>query len=278
MRPAPASPASTLRPEEVVASGNYATGYQLRAGLAVHPQDFLDRAFAPAGHGFSSAHDPALWARLMMTNDAGVLDAGSAYAAQRPQVWRHEWTGGHYGYGLFVERLPESILSFHDGLHVGHVAYLGWIRSKGLAVALLANSNSMPVAVTATCIFQSALDVRMPPVDEPGDPSTCSRHEGTYLVSSIDGLEFPFVIDELDERLLVTYPDPENQANTYTTTMENLYLDTFRFVDVDGAGAGWTLTFVDSGGRPPRVGWLRNRTYVGQRAFEPRSATGRVTH
>lgn len=65
---------------------------------------------------------------------------------------------------------------------------------------------------------------------------------------------------------------PSLPGFTYTTELEQVFLDTFLF-DSDGDGAADTdITFCSQKGDPGFMMWMRNRLAVGERQLTPRTA------
>jgi hypothetical protein len=230
-----------------------------------------------------SAHDLALWSRLMMAGGGDVLSAASCEAAQQPQVPMYHYSGrpsstggGSYGYGLFIGEYPSATVIGHGGGIPGWVAQVDWVRSERFAVAMLANSwpnafNGLWEAVE--CVSEAAVGVTMPDTSEASDPSTWTAYAGTYNAIFEDGFNFEIVIELEDDTLYMTAPNPSNPDETITRTLENLHDSTFRFRP--DPESWWDVTFLPAGGDTTPARWIRNSRFVGQKAVAPRQVARR---
>jgi CubicO group peptidase (beta-lactamase class C family) len=269
---------ATRFPARAVASGNYSYGHA-DDGTVYAPDDYFDMV-----DGFVSAHDLALWARLMMAGGGDVLSASSCEAAQRPQAAMYHYSGrpssiggGSYGFGLFIDEYPSATVTWHNGGIPGWVAHVAWIRSERFAVAMLANSwgnaiNGLWEAVE--CISEAAVGVTTPDMSEPSDPATWSRYAGTYEAVFEDGFNFEVVVELDDDQLYMTAPNPSDPTETITRALGNLHDSTFRFRP--NAGSWWDVTFIPAGGETAPVRWIRNNRFVGRKAVAPRQVARRL--
>ena len=268
---------ATQLPAQAVASGNYSYGHA-DDGTVYAPDDYVEMV-----DGFVSAHDLALWARLMMAGGGDVLSASSCGAAQQPQVSMHHEAGrptsiggGSYGFGLFIDQYPSATVIGHSGGIPGWVAHVYWVRSERFALAMLANSwpnafNSLWDAVE--CISEAAVGVTMPDTSEPSDPATWPLYAGTYYAVFEDGFTFDVVIEMEDDTLYMTAPNPSDPTETITRALENLHDSTFRFrPDPEN---WWDVTFLPIGGNTTPVRWIRNIRFVGRKAIAPRQVASR---
>lgn len=268
---------STRFPSEAVATGNYSFGHS-DDGPVNAPDDYVEMV-----DGFTSAHDLARWAQIMIGGGEDVLSRRSCAKAQAPQAPLLHYGGrpssiggGSYGFGLFVDKYPDGKVVWHSGGIPGWVAHVGWIPSERFAVAILANSwpdatNGVRQAVE--CIYDSALSFTMPDMSQPCDPSTWPRYAGIYDAIFEDGFEFEVVVESENDELLMTTPNPLNPEQRITRTLENIHASTFRFwVDQNN---WWDMTFVPGNVKPAPVRWLRNPRFVGLKRISPYRATGR---
>jgi CubicO group peptidase (beta-lactamase class C family) len=263
---------STRYPSEARASGNYSYGYT-DDGWIYAPDDYTEMV-----DGFTSAHDLALWAQLMMEGGGDVLSRRSSATAQAPQAPLLFYGGrppsiggGAYGFGLFVEDYPGGLVVRHGGGIPGWVSHVAWIPGDQFAVAIMANSwpdASNGVQQAAECIYEAALGFTMPDMSEHSDPSTWSRYAGTYDAIFEDGFEFEIVVENENGELLMTAPNPHNPEESITTVLENVHASTFLFRPTPNNW--WEVTFVPGKGKGPAVRWLRNPRFVGFRKVSPR--------
>jgi CubicO group peptidase (beta-lactamase class C family) len=266
---------STRISSEAMASANYSFGHA-DDGTIYAPDDY-----GWISDGFMSAHDLARWAQIMMDDCEDVLSLESCIELQSPQApllfnpGRPTGIGGGaYGFGLFVNEYPDGKLVSHGGGIPGWVAYVGWVRKKGFAVAILA--NSWPDAFSGVqqafeCILDEAIGFTMPDMSEPSDPSTWSKFEGTYDAIFEDGGQFEVVVEYQDGELLMTAPNPNDHSQRITRALENVHASTFYFWP--DANSWWPITFVPGKGNPAPVRWLRNQRFVGLRRIGPRRAS-----
>jgi CubicO group peptidase (beta-lactamase class C family) len=270
---------STRYPSEARASGNYSYGYA-DDGHVYAPDDYFEMV-----DGFSSVHDLALWAQLMMEGGGDVLSRRSSAMAQAPQAPLLFYAGrpsssggGSYGFGLFVDDYPGGRVIRHGGGIPGWVAQVFWVPSKRFAVAMLANSwpnafNGLEDAVE--CILEGAIGFTMPDMSEPSEPSTWSQYSGTYNAMFEDGFEFEVVVEYQDGQLLMNAPDPLNPEQRITGILENVHASGFVFRP--NPNSWWDVTFVPGKGKPGPVRWLRNARFVGLRRMDVRRASRRAT-
>ena len=258
---------STRYPSKAVASGNYSFGHA-DDGTIYAPDDYIEMV-----EGFTSAHDLALFGRMMLSGGGELLSEASCEAAQDRQVPMYHSPGrptsidgGYYGFGIFVDDYPSGTVRRHGGGIPGWVAQIAWVREQGFVVAILA--NSWPAAFTgvdeaAQCILAAETGVTMPDMSVPSDPETWGRLSGVYDAVYDDGYRFEIVIERSGDDLLMTAPNPHDPAQNITRILENLHHGTFRFWA--SSGSWWDITFISHPGNPPPVRWLRNQRFVGLR-------------
>jgi CubicO group peptidase (beta-lactamase class C family) len=268
---------STRYPSEAKASGNYSYGYT-DDGSIYAPDDYTEMV-----DGFTSAHDLAQWAQLMMKGGGDVLSRPASAMAQAPQApllfnggRPLSIDGGSYGFGLFVEDYPGGRVARHGGGIPGWVSHVAWIPGDQFAVAIMANSwpdASNGVQQAVECIYDAALGFTMPDMSEPSDPSTWSRYAGTYDAIFEDGFEFEIVVENENGELLMTAPNPHNPEESITRVLENVHAGTFLFRP--NSNSWWEMTFVPGKGKGPAARWLRNPRLVGFRQVERRQGIRR---
>ncbi len=268
---------STRHPSMAVANGNFSFGHA-DEGQIYAPDDYVEMV-----DGFTSAHDLARWAQVMIRKGENVLSRRSSLSAQTPRVpllhhagWPTSIGGGAYGYGLYVDDYPDGRLVSHGGGIPGWVAMVAWMPRERFAVAILANSWSRAyngVQQAVECILENGVGFTMQDMSEPSNPSTWSRYAGVYDAVYEDGFEFEVVVEYENGELLMTAPDPNNPAQRITRILENIHASTFRFWA--NQNSWWDMTFVPGKGKPGPVRWLRNLRFVGLRRLSPHRATAR---
>jgi CubicO group peptidase (beta-lactamase class C family) len=263
-------------PEQAVASGNYSYGHA-DDGQIYAPDDYRDVA-----GGFTSAHDLALWMQMMLSGGGEVLSADSCEMAQQAQAPRYYYSGhppsiggGAYGFGLFIDEYPSATVTWHDGGLPGWVARVAWIRTKSFAVVMLA--NSWPNAITGLYlanerIFEAVLGVTMPDMSQPTDPESWSQLAGTYAAVFEDGFTFEAVVEPVDNRLLITVPNPQDTTQTLTVPLQNLHDSSFRITLSNGDW--WDISFIPVREGSTRQWWIRNQRFVGLKLLETRRPRG----
>jgi hypothetical protein len=264
---------SAADPAAAMASGNYSYGHA-DDGEIYGPGDFGFPNEAGSGNAFSSAHDLATWARLMMAGGGQLLGRGSCEEMQRRHVPRLDDNfglppsidGGHYGYGLFIDDYPGATVTWHSGGVPGYVGSVFWIRSHGFAVAVLANtwpSGFAAINEIFACVAESELGLTMPDMGQPSDPASWDRFAGVYDAIFEDGFHFDIVIERAGDALLMTAPNPQSPDQLITRELENTAGSRFLFV-ID-PGNWWPVTFVAGPGNPAPVRWIRNSRFAGVR-------------
>jgi CubicO group peptidase (beta-lactamase class C family) len=275
---------SSAFPSDVIASGNYTYGHA-DDGVIYAPDDRVYPNELASGNAFSSAHDLASWARLMLSDGGDVLSSAASARVQEPQVPRiytpggpYSIGGGHYGYGLFIDEYPDATITWHDGGVPGWVGSLSWVRSEGFAVALLANTWPSGFAALddiERCVFESVLGITQPDMRQPSDPATWKRYRGTYDTIFEDGYLFEVVVELEDGVPFITVPNLDDPTELVTCELENV--DRSSFVFYPPFGGWWIVTFIDGPGVPGHVRWIRNQRFVGtRRAGAPRRPSGRL--
>jgi len=269
---------TTFDPADVAAGGNFAFGHQPDDPddeTIYAPDDYDNRAYAPAGYAFSAAGDLARWALLLSDGGGQVLSADSAAAMQAFQQDTDTIPGNGYGYGVFVEPFYDLTIRQHGGNIWGWGTYLLWHPERRFAVAVLANTfQSLPGA--AYCIADAVLEPDQSVTPEyPADPDRWEMFEGIYdfgLRVSISPNPYPVngeVWIEGGGRLLLNLWDP-NSAWGEVWILDHAALDVF-VVDIEGDGIyDLDLSFLTSEGTPERVRWMRMRPAVGNLQVAPR--------
>ena len=281
---APAGMRDSARdPQDAMASGNYTWGHA-DDGVVYALDDRFYLNESGSGNSFTSAHDLALWARLMMRECDDVISPRACTDAQSPQMpllfyggRPTSLGGGSYGFGLFIDAYPDAPFAWHDGGVPGGVSSLSGIRSEGIAVALLANSWWAAfdgLRQAEACIYESAFGISRPDMRRPGHPSTWSRYVGTYDAIFEDGFEFEAVVKLENGSLMITVPHPDVDGMTITRELENVHGSAF--ILRPDPTSWWEITFVDAATDTGPTRWIRNLRFVGERRPEVRRVRRRA--
>jgi len=267
---------TTFDPEEVIAAGNYATGHYdddvTGREHYLSPRDNDLWAAGPAGFAFSTVGDLAHWALLLTDGGGPVLSPWSAATMQDPHQWMHYQPHRFYGYGIMIENYKGLDVRQHGGNVAGFGTYLLWVPDRRFAVALLTNVTSS-LTNAAYCIVDEVLEpARIVEPDLTTDPSTWSRYVGDYRFTDNEGATTQAAVYFEGDRLMGSITDPALPSVTYTTRLEQVFLDTFLY-DSNGDGrVDSDVTFCSRAGNPGFVMWLRNRYAVGERKLTPHTA------
>jgi CubicO group peptidase (beta-lactamase class C family) len=260
---------TTFDPTQVLQWGDYTWGHitdpQTSKETIFSPQGYDNAAAAPAGWAFSTSGDLVRWALLLAGGGAPLLSSQSAAAMQARQVSLDYTPGLDYGYGVMVERYKGLDLRHHGGNIPGWGSMLMWVPERRFAVAVLANTFES-LSAAAYCIADAALEpVAEPPVDLHTDPATWGPYAGRFAVADSVGDTFEARVWQDGAQLWIEFTGLAPPQTTYTTLMEQAFLNTF-MIDGDGDGeVDLDLTFIPSRGLPVRPAWLRNRNAVGTR-------------
>jgi len=272
---------TTFDPEEVIDSDNYAIGHyydsETHREYAMGPRDNDLWAAGPAGFAFSTVGDLAHWALLLTDGGGPALSPWSAATMQDPHVWANFTPDLYYGFGVMIESYQNLDVRQHGGNIAGFGTYLLWVPERRFVVALLTNVTSS-LTSAAYCIVDEVLDpVTVPDPDLTTDPSTWRGYTGEYVMTETDGTRFDARVYLDGVHLMADAADPSQPGVTFTTELEQVFLDTFLF-DSDGDGAAETdVTFCSRTGDPGFMMWLRNRHAVGERKLIPRRGARTVS-
>jgi CubicO group peptidase (beta-lactamase class C family) len=265
---------TTFDPAQVLQWGDYTWGHytnpQNGRETIYAPDGYDSAAAAPAGWAFSTAGDLVRWALLLTDGGSPVLARESAAAMQARQVSLDYFPGYDYGFGIFAERYKGLDLREHGGNIAGWGSMLVWVPERRFAVAVLANTFDA-LADAAYCIVDAALaPPDEPPVDLRTDPATWGRYEGRFSLEDTFGDAFEARVWRDGQQLWIEFSGLGPPQPTYTTEMEQAFLNTF-MVDSDADGsADLDVTFIPARGVPARPIWLRNRNVVGTRRHQVR--------
>jgi CubicO group peptidase (beta-lactamase class C family) len=267
---------TTFDPDAVVARGDYTYGhFDMGSGVEriYAPDDYDNAVYAPAGYAFSTAGDLVRWTRLLMEGGGAVLSPASAAMMQSFQISLDLLPGQGYGFGIFVEEFGNVRIRHHGGNIWGWGTYLIWEREHRFAVAVLANTFQS-LAGSAFCIADAVLEpVPGPPVDDPSDPSTWSRFEGTWEIFYQAGYPLLGEVVLLDDNELGFYLWDPTTPGEQLFELTHVGFDIF-LADFNGDGEPESdISFIEAG-TPSRNNWLRNRIIVGGRQRPPVRADG----
>jgi len=181
--------------------------------------------------------------------------------------------GQSYGYGVFIEPFEELTIRQHGGNIWGWGAYLIWERERRFAVAVLANTFQS-LAGAAYCITDAVLEPDPgPPIEDPADPSTWNRFEGTVDINYQAGYPLMGEVVMLDEDELGLYLWDPTTPGERLFELVHIGFEIF-LADFDGDGEPEAdITFIEQG-TPARMNWLRSRLIVGGRHQAPLDGGG----
>lgn len=265
--------ATTLDPVRVLARGDYTYGHGRAASgreLILAPDAYDNWLPAPSGYAFSTAPDVARWAIMLMAGGAPVLSRASAAAMQAPQAFESYGPDQYYGFGIAVWSYQGLDVREHDGHIEGWSSDVLWVSDRGFAVVVLDN-GATPLYGAAQCVVDAVLAPEgPPPPDLTTDPATWTPYLGSYAMVSTLGDRFRADVALLGDRLMLTLPDLD-ESGPLTFPMTQFAPDSFA-IDSDGDEVpDMDFTFIHGPSAPAR--WLRNRTFVGERASSPRGRT-----
>ncbi len=143
------------------------------------------RGNAPAGYVVSNAADMARWLRLQLGQPGPGLGHLIEQAHRKDEsVAPHG--AASYGYGWEVSLKGDGVVS-HGGLNPNYTAYVGFIRAKGIGVAILTNSNNNYAATLGERILYQ-LAGRTPEADFPPAGSDDKTFSVVAIASGIYGV------------------------------------------------------------------------------------------
>ena len=262
---------TTFDPAQVLQWDDYSWGHytdpQTGRETIYAPNSYDSAAAAPAGWAFSTAGDLVRWALLLAGGGAPLLSPASAAAMQARQVTLDYTPGLDYGYGIMAERYKGLDLRQHGGNITGWGAMLMWVPERRFAVAVLGNTfESLDAA--AYCIVDAALaPPDEPPVDLHTDPATWGPFEGSFVVDDSNGDTFNARVWRDGAQLWIEFSGLTPPQTTYTTEMQQAFLNTFLIDGNDDGSLDLDLTFIPVRGVVARPIWLRNRNAVGTRRY-----------
>lgn len=265
-------PLSTLDSREVIANGNYVTGYH--GGQPLAPTDWDIPWLGPAGTAFSTPTELVTWALLMQGGDDAVLSAASKARMQSRHVSQGYLPWMDYGYGIFVTDWQDKadpaarvVVYDHGGNINGGSSQLFWIPERGVVVSVLA-STVRSLDNAAACAVETLAGIEMiPGSSEQKPPEAWDIHTGTYSMMDLLGWPWTAVVSRAGDTLNLEFNDVPGGALIMGEQMPMRYV--FSDVFVPQAQSmlvpAVDLTFIRDRADPERVRYLRNRNAVGQR-------------
>jgi CubicO group peptidase (beta-lactamase class C family) len=255
---------TTLRPAEVMARGNYSTGYwthPAKGPMASLPDSYDNWIVAPAGYAFSTVGDLVRWAALLMHGGEGLISAEAAEAMQSRQQSLDYYPGFDYGFGVFRERYKGLEVMQHSGAVPGWGGYLLWVPSEDFAVATLVNAFPAILDRSAYCAVDAILDPKgQDPRRPAGDPSEWPGFVGDYSGGVWDGTDLRVSLQiKADGQLEMDFQPDESSSQPFRSDLRNAFGRTFRF-DANGQPDS-SLTVIPDKRDPARI-WLRNRGWA----------------
>lgn len=133
-----------------------AQGHIAESGKTVIARPAADHSgYWPAGSMFTSGNDFARWAIAMV--NGGRIDGRQVLEAElmRNMTSPHVETpsGGHYGYGVSVQKIGEVDVFSHGGSRLGYGSHFIWSPAKKAGVITLANLSGADTSPLARAIF-----------------------------------------------------------------------------------------------------------------------------
>lgn len=260
---------TTLLPADVLARGNFSTGYWTNP-LTGEPQvsgpDAYDNwAAAPAGYAFSTAGDLARWAALLMHGGDGVISPAAAQAMQARQQSLDYFPDYDYGFGVFRERYKGLDVMSHGGNIPGWGGYLLWVPEADFAVATLVSAFPATLDRSAYCAVDAVLKPQGEQPGRPaGDPTEWPGFLGDFGGWVVDDSYLRTRVEaKADGGLAMVFPEIpiDMQGTPFRTDLRNAFVRTFAF-DSNGDGQpDDSITFIPDKADPSRL-WIRNRGWV----------------
>lgn len=125
----------------VAVTRGHARGLSSWDGGWVGPEDYTREPDQPAGGLWVGADGLGALLENLVDGEAPGFDPGTIESTYAPQVATHEYAGGWYGLGLFVED-TEPTLVHHGGSTGGFLADLEIVPELGFAVAIVVNTDT----------------------------------------------------------------------------------------------------------------------------------------
>jgi CubicO group peptidase (beta-lactamase class C family) len=262
----------TMDPDDVIADGDYATGYF--AGRPWDPREYAEPFSEPAGGAYSTPSELLKWAGMLSESGRGLLSPESVamMTTSHAQVANVPITNhAGYGYGIFVEEFRRAgggsaRVLYHPGNGRGYSTELFWVPETGFAIAILATTPS-GLDQSALCALREIEGLTRQPLDRsPPSDAELERYAGTYALVDEWGNAWTARVWKALDGLKIVYSDwstlPTIGAAVPEAIMEHRYGSRFRY---EGYGASEVL-FIDDAAGDPHPRWLEHLTSVGQRA------------
>ena len=275
---------TTFRPAEVLADGDYALGRSYdpleEMELVIEPDSYDNAWGAPAGYGFSSVEDLALFAKFLLEGNPVVLTDErvaelSTKRVDTQMVADQLW----YGYGVMVSTsylLPDGLhevatpVWHHGGAINGFSAMMTLLPEFGFGFITLASTDGAYPAISPHKAVELLLDLPEPvPATDISDDATLY---GDYVGEFLD----PFNIGRMglsvqDGKLHLQMADLDEAGYPYEPLLEPVSLRNY-LLWVDGYPLQLTILLDDAG----KAEYLRTRIAVGKRV-EPEDPPQRLT-
>ncbi len=214
----------------VKSEGNYAVGDSSWDGQSYEPTDgYLAMPYyGPMGGAWASADDLAALAVTFLSGGGGLFGQESLAkmsAARTPTAWEAR----SYGLGLFVDELGEVRVIGHSGSVAGFLSSYSIVPSRGLAVALVVNSDAyMPYASdlldqVALAFSGSALPAATP---IPYDAKLRAEHAGNYQSNTLGAM----AVSDVGSQMQLVFG---GQTMALVPTWRDSYYFNYQSMDLD---------------------------------------------
>lgn len=258
---------STFDVDAVEADGNYAWG--------VYGQDLFgasdyDNGWGrPAGFAWSTAEDLGQLARLVLQGDEAVLSEASHQQLLTPEVDAQLFLDRmHYGLGLFhADFIPTSggLLEIdnidHGGNLPGYTSLVHTIPELDLAVALVANGDTLDLYPCVAAVLGDLPDVELVPVipDTQAELTVLDDYVGDYADPAL--VVGDFSIASTPGGLEVSFPELDALSIPYEPALDLYARDNFILTI-----QGFSLQLTGIRGDDGSLHYVRTRAFVGHPA------------
>jgi len=273
-----------LRPEDVVAAGNFAYGettyWSAYFPDPIDPFEYDNGWARPAGYAFSTVLDLAKWIAFLRDGDPAVLSDDLREEMMSPQIDTHMLLDMmSYGFGLIVtdgmwvgDDFYDLRVIEHDGAVPGFSSQFFYVPDLDLALITLAAADGAYYYET----WATALEV-LGDLPTPSSQPDFSMDPDTYYDSYAGEYEDPYntggvIVTRSGDGsdLLIEMPDLDALETSYSGVLAPLYRDNF-LMTIEGADL--QITFIFEDGSPDAATYLRNRSFVGARVPDGTLAT-----
>jgi CubicO group peptidase (beta-lactamase class C family) len=267
---------ATLLPDEVLEYGDYAYEHYVDTFTGEYviaaPDAYDNWVMAPAGLGFATAGDLALFALILMEEGSPILAPASAEMMQSPQIDMQTGDPIYYGFGVMI--LPDYFganLRMHGGNVFGSSSSLIWAPDYKFAVSLLFNGAASPddAALCAYTAFHPFTGEAPPDTTLPR--SEWGKYAGNYRgrfyghwdwrtdgeIVTYDGLEITANTVKVANQLVVQIPEL-----TVIDSLTPIGLDNFYAAKLGPLLGLFAAGYLDDPHTHVSSNFIRNRQFV----------------